>query len=99
MLAPCPDSFCPRRGKAPISGPGSEFLEESEEIFLGSRSKSPLYDEISIPFIDASLPPTPKGARSHNALEILLGRREDTGQLSGELLKHMMLVIMLTFDQ
>lgn len=71
-----------RRGKAPISGAGSGFLEDSEEIFLGSRSKTPLYDEISIPFIDASLPPTPKGARSHNALEILLGRRGSSGQLS-----------------
>ena len=39
------------------------------------RSKSPLFDELSIPFIDASLPPTPKTGRSQNALEILLGRR------------------------
>ena len=46
-------------------------------IFLHSppRSKSPLFDELSIPFIDASLPPTPKTGRSQNALEILLGRR------------------------
>ena len=51
-------------------------MEESsiENIYLGSRSKSPLYDELSIPFIDASLPPTPKADRSKNPLEILLGR-------------------------
>ena len=44
-------------------------------IFSVHRSKSPLFDELSIPFIDASLPPTPKTGRSQNALEILLGRR------------------------
>ena len=38
------------------------------------RSKSPLYDEISIPFIDASLPPTSKVGRSSNPLDILLGK-------------------------
>ena len=38
------------------------------------RSKSPLYDELSIPFIDASLPPTPKIGRSSNPLDILLGK-------------------------
>jgi len=44
-----------------------------QDMYLGSRSKSPLFDELSIPFIDASLPPTPKTGRSQNALEILLG--------------------------
>jgi len=38
------------------------------------RSKSPLYDELSIPFIDASLPPTPKIGRTSNPLDILLGK-------------------------
>ena len=36
--------------------------------------KSPMYDEISLPFIDASLPPTPKIGRVVNGLDILLGR-------------------------
>jgi len=38
------------------------------------RSKSPMYDELSLPFIDASLPPTPKVGRIVNGLDILLGR-------------------------
>jgi hypothetical protein len=42
--------------------------------FEHRRSKSPLYDELSIPFIDASLPPTPKIGRSSNPLDILLGK-------------------------
>ena len=33
-----------------------------------------MYDEISLPFIDASLPPTPKIGRVVNGLDILLGR-------------------------
>jgi len=60
------------RGKEKISGGDRASIEN---IYLGSRSKSPLFDELSIPFIDASLPPTPKTGRSQNALEILLGRR------------------------
>jgi len=60
------------RGKEKISGGDRTSIED---IYLGSRSKSPLFDELSIPFIDASLPPTPKTGRSQNALEILLGRR------------------------
>jgi len=60
------------RGKEKISGGDRDSIED---IYLGSRSKSPLFDELSIPFIDASLPPTPKTGRSQNALEILLGRR------------------------
>merc|ERR1711990_500025 len=60
------------RGKEKISGGDRASIED---IYLGSRSKSPLFDELSIPFIDASLPPTPKTGRSQNALEILLGRR------------------------
>merc|ERR1712080_319472 len=60
------------RRKEKISGGERASIED---IYLGSRSKSPLFDELSIPFIDASLPPTPKTGRSQNALEILLGRR------------------------
>lgn len=37
------------------------------------RSKSPMYDELSLPFIDQSLPPTPKVGRVVNGLDILLG--------------------------
>ena len=46
-----------------------------EDIYKDhKKSKTPLYDELSIPFIDASLPPTPKPGRSSNPLEILLGK-------------------------
>ena len=51
----------------------------------GRRQRSPLYDELSIPFIDASLPPTPKVGRSSNPLEILLGRIDGSRtSLNGE---------------
>ena len=55
-----------------------------DDFYLGSRdrSKSPLFDQISIPFIDASLPPTPKTGRSAEALQILLGRRSLDGSSS-----------------
>lgn len=72
LLAICLYCCCRRRrrGKLAVSSREGSI----EDIFLGSRSKSPLYDELSIPFIDASLPPTPKTCRSGNPLEILLGR-------------------------
>jgi len=44
-----------------------------DDLPLKCRSKSPTYDEISIPFIDASLPPTPKIGRTVNGFDILLG--------------------------
>jgi len=45
------------------------------------RSKSPAYDELSLPFIDASLPPTPKVGRIVNGLDILLGRAPSENSL------------------
>ena len=44
--------------------------------FLFHFCRSPLYDELSIPFIDASLPPTPRTARTGAGLELLLGRSQ-----------------------
>jgi hypothetical protein len=63
--------FCRRRDNHKVS---KAELGSIEDMYLGSRSKSPLFDELSIPFIDCSLPPTPKTGRSQNALDILLGR-------------------------
>jgi len=51
-----------------------EDLDSLDDPFhLNHRSKSPMYDELSLPFIDASLPPTPKIGRTVNGLDILLG--------------------------
>ena len=60
-------------------------MDSIDDPYLESRrSKSPLYDELSIPFIDASLPPTPKIGRSSNPLDILLGKHtESRTSLSG----------------
>ena len=35
------------------------------------KSKTPLYDELSIPFIDASLPPTPKVDKIYSIIGML----------------------------
>ena len=48
------------------------------------RSKSPMYDELSLPFIDQSLPPTPKVGRVVNGLDILLGHSVSENSLVGE---------------
>ena len=51
-----------------------EDLDSLDDPFqLDGRSKSPMYDELSLPFIDASLPPTPRIGRTVNGLDILLG--------------------------
>ena len=57
-----------------------------DDIFKDQRrTRSPLYDELSIPFIDASLPPTPKVGRGGNPLEILLGKIDGSRtSLNGE---------------
>jgi hypothetical protein len=47
---------------------------DEEEPMTNGNGKIPLYDELSIPFIDASLPPTPKMGRSTDQLAILLGK-------------------------
>ena len=67
----------PRRANLKIK---TEY-DSVDDFYLGSRdrTKSPLFDQISIPFIDASLPPTPKTGRSADALQILLGRRSLDG--------------------
>jgi len=68
--------LCCRRKAPQKFDSQSPSLESLGDEFGGSlRSKSPLFDELSIPFIDASLPPTPKTSRTGNGLEILLGRR------------------------
>merc|ERR1712106_1077656 len=57
--------------------PTLSSLDSIDDPYLENRrSKSPLYDELSIPFIDASLPPTPKIGRNPNQLDkdILLGK-------------------------
>lgn len=67
----CIRRFCPaRKQHDEVDSMGS-----IDDIYRDQKkSKTPLYDELSIPFIDASLPPTPKVGRSSNPLEILLGR-------------------------
>jgi len=62
---------CIRRSKnnKNISSSNTDVEDEYQP-----RSKSPMYDELSLPFIDASLPPTPKVGRIVNGLDILLGR-------------------------
>jgi len=54
--------------------PESSDMDMDIENEYPPRSKSPMYDELSLPFIDASLPPTPKVGRIVNGLDILLGR-------------------------
>lgn len=55
--------------------PDLASIDSIDDPYLENRrSKSPLYDELSIPFIDASLPPTPKTGRTSNPLDILLGK-------------------------
>eukprot|EP00092_Neocalanus_flemingeri_P090172 GFUD01114183.1.p1 GENE.GFUD01114183.1~~GFUD01114183.1.p1 ORF type:complete len:413 (-),score=92.06 GFUD01114183.1:1353-2591(-) len=55
--------------------PDLASLDSIDNPYLeNKRGRSPLYDELSIPFIDASLPPTPKIGRSSNPLDILLGK-------------------------
>lgn len=51
---------------------------DEEEPMTNGNGKIPLYDELSIPFIDASLPPTPKMGRSTDQLAILLGKGSRT---------------------
>lgn len=70
---------CVRRtlhpSKSKSHHPDLASIDSIDDPFLESRrSKSPLYDELSIPFIDASLPPTPKTGRTSNPLDILLGK-------------------------
>jgi len=70
--------WCRRRKARKQIPAAEEDLDSLDDPFLiGDRSKSPMYDELSLPFIDASLPPTPKIGRMVNGLDILLGN--DTG--------------------
>ena len=71
--------FCPKR-KQPED---LDSVASIDDIYKDhKKSKTPLYDELSIPFIDASLPPTPKVGRSSNPLEILLGKIDGTSRTS-----------------
>merc|ERR1719510_2369008 len=66
--------WCRRRKARKQIPAADEDLDSLDDPFLiGDRSKSPMYDELSLPFIDASLPPTPKVGRIVNGLDILLG--------------------------
>merc|ERR1711936_208436 len=58
--------YCVRRSRRKRA---EDDLDDEYE----DRSKSPMYDELSLPFIDASLPPTPRVGRIVNGLDILLG--------------------------
>ena len=69
---------CVRRARARRLAPDSA-LEEEE-----ARGKSPMFDELSLPFIDQSLPPTPKVGRVVNGLDILLGHGVSENSLVGE---------------
>lgn len=66
---------CCRKRKSKKQMPAmEEDLDSLDDPFqLDGRSKSPMYDELSLPFIDASLPPTPRIGRTVNGLDILLG--------------------------
>jgi len=66
---------CCRKRKSKGQIPAlEEDLDSLDDPFqLDGRSKSPMYDELSLPFIDASLPPTPRIGRTVNGLDILLG--------------------------
>jgi len=80
LLAIC---CCVRRlrsGPVPPSEEGGEgSLEDSMD-----RGKSPMFDELSLPFIDQSLPPTPKVGRIVNGLDLLLGNAGSCNSLVGE---------------
>jgi len=47
--------------------------------------KTPLYDELSIPFIDASPAPTPKVGRSSDRLSSFFHRQSSMGRSRGSL--------------
>ena len=68
---------CVRRARARRLAPDSGLEEEA-------RGKSPMFDELSLPFIDQSLPPTPKVGRVVNGLDILLGHGVSENSLVGE---------------
>jgi hypothetical protein len=62
------------------------FDSIDEEHAGNGKARTPLYDELSIPFIDASLPPTPKMGRSMDQLAFLLGNaRGSKSSLSSKL--------------
>jgi len=63
---------CRRKKHSPVKTTDSDSIDSYRSGH--STTKVPMYDELSIPFIDASLPPTPKVGRSRDQLAILLGR-------------------------
>jgi len=70
-----------RRSKKPLPNTEDDIDSLDDPFNLDGRSKSPMYDELSLPFIDASLPPTPKIGRTVNGLDILLGHTGSTNSL------------------
>lgn len=72
ILIVCVVCCCCKRRKRDTK---EDYCSIDDPEFIGNGdTKTPLYDELSIPFIDASLPPTPKIGRSTDQLAILLGR-------------------------
>jgi len=73
LLFCCVRRTCPLKEKAQYDLRSVGSVEDYPGV---KRGRSPLYDELSIPFIDASLPPTPRTARTGAGLELLLGRSQ-----------------------
>lgn len=79
LLIICICCWCCKRTSRRNREKKVDSLVDSIDDSMGNGStKIPLYDELSIPFIDASLPPTPKMGRSTDQLAILLGRGSKT---------------------
>ena len=76
------ESVCRRLRSGPVP-PSEEGGEGSLEDSM-DRGKSPMFDELSLPFIDQSLPPTPKVGRIVNGLDLLLGNAGSCNSLVGE---------------
>merc|ERR1711874_574369 len=67
-----PALFCwCRKRKSHSHIPATE--EDLDSLDDPAQNKSPMYDDLSLPFIDASLPPTPRVGRLVTGLDILLG--------------------------
>ena len=53
--------------------------------YANGGKRTPLYDELSIPFIDASPAPTPKTGRSTDRLSAFFNRSSSVGRSRGSL--------------
>jgi hypothetical protein len=79
--------FLARKEKKKKKNDKNDNFDSIDEEHVGNgKARTPLYDELSIPFIDASLPPTPKMGRSMDQLAFLLGNtRGSKSSLSSKL--------------